>query len=208
VVFAIIFLQASNAAHHKISGASAASERIKALEEWRGAVKEQLLSILPKMQRFARTLTGSRDDADDLVQQACERFLRKPESSNSVTCLESWMYRVIHNAWIDEKRSMRTKISDPLEAGLDVAGENGEHVVGIRSTLARVRLEMARLPAEQRAALMLVCVDGLSYQDAAGILSIPVGTLMSRLSRARLALAASLRHSDQGETSRKNGKAG
>jgi RNA polymerase sigma-70 factor, ECF subfamily len=163
-----------------------------------GAVKEKLVSILPKMQRFARVLTGSRDAADDLVQQACERFLRKPEISDGVMCLESWMYRVIHNAWIDEKRSMRTKLSDPLEASAEIVGENGEHTVTVRSTLARIRLEMAKLPVEQRTALMLVCVDGLSYQEAAGILGIPVGTLMSRLCRARLALAEKMRQATVG----------
>jgi RNA polymerase sigma-70 factor (ECF subfamily) len=163
-----------------------------------GAVKEKLVSILPKMQRFARALTGSRDAADDLVQQACERFLRKPETSDGIVCLESWMYRVINNAWIDEKRSMRTKLSDPLEAGAEIVGENGEHTVTVRSTLARIRLEMAKLPVEQRTALMLVCVDGLSYQEAAGILGIPVGTLMSRLCRARLALAEKMRQATVG----------
>jgi RNA polymerase sigma-70 factor (ECF subfamily) len=173
-----------------------------------GSVKESLVSILPKMQRFARTLAGSHDAADDLVQQACERFLRRPETSDNLASLVSWMYRVIHNAWIDEKRSMRTKISDPLEAGADVTGENGEHIVSTRSTLARVRLEMARLPVDQRAALMLVCVDGLSYQEAAEILSIPVGTLMSRLSRARLSLGERLRRAHGDETSVLNGKAG
>jgi RNA polymerase sigma-70 factor, ECF subfamily len=162
-------------------------------------VKEKLIVILPKLQRFARVLTGSRDAADDLVQQACERLLRKPEVYDGILCLESWMYRVIHNAWINEKRSMRNKLSEPIEAGLEIAGENGEHTVGVRSTLAKVRLEMARLPVEQRAVLMLVCVEGMSYQEAAGVLTIPIGTLMSRLARARLALAGRMRQDQSGE---------
>ena len=90
-------------------------------------MKEKLLSILPKMQRFAQTLTGSRDDADNLVQRACERFLRNPETPDKVARLENWMYRVIHNAWIDENRSMRAKLSEPLDEAIEVAGENGEH---------------------------------------------------------------------------------
>ena len=112
------------------------------------------------------------------------------------------MYKVIHNAWIDEKRSMRNKLSEPIEAGLEVAGENGEHTIGVRSTLAKVRLEMTKLPAEQRAALMLVCVEGMSYQEAAGVLAIPIGTLMSRLARARMALASQMRQLQAGEGSR------
>jgi RNA polymerase sigma-70 factor, ECF subfamily len=165
-------------------------------------VKEKLITILPKLQRFARVLTGSRDAADDLVQQACERLLKKPEAFDGILCLESWMYRVIHNAWIDEKRSMRNKLSEPIEAGLEIAGENGEHTIGVRSTLAKVRLEMARLPVEQRAALMLVCVEGMSYQEAAGVLAIPIGTLMSRLARARLALASRMRQFQSEEGSK------
>jgi RNA polymerase sigma-70 factor (ECF subfamily) len=171
-------------------------------------VKENLVTILPKLQRFARALAGSRDAGDDLVQQACERFLRKPETSDGIVSLESWMYRVIHNAWIDEKRSMRTRLSEPLEADAEFVGENGEHTVAVRSTLTRVRLEMARLPVEQRAALMLVCVDGLSYQEAAGVLGIPIGTLMSRLCRARLALAERMRQANAGDAPQAMDKAG
>jgi len=165
-------------------------------------VRDKLVSILPKLQRFARTLTGSSDAADDLVQQACERLLRKPEAYDGILCLESWMYRVIHNAWIDEKRSMRNKVSEPMEAGLEIPGENGERTIGVRSTLALVRQEMKRLPPEQRAVLMLVCVEGLSYEEAANVLGIPIGTLMSRLARGRLALAERMRTAQAGGGSR------
>jgi RNA polymerase sigma-70 factor (ECF subfamily) len=165
-------------------------------------VKEKLITILPKLQRFARFLAGSRDAADDLVQQACERLLRKPEAYDGILCLESWMYRVIHNAWIDEKRSMRNKLAEPIEAGMEITGENGEHTINVRSTLAKVRQEMGRLPVEQRAALMLVCVEGMSYQEAANVLGIPIGTLMSRLARARLALASRMRQLQAGEGSK------
>jgi RNA polymerase sigma-70 factor (ECF subfamily) len=171
-------------------------------------VKEKLTSILPKLQRFARALTGSSDDADDLVQQACERLLRKPEAYDGITSLESWMYRIIHNAWIDEKRSMRRKYSDPIDVCGDLSGENGEHTVTVRSTLARVRVEMAGLPADQRAVLMLVCVEGLTYQEAANVLAVPIGTLMSRLSRARLTLAERLRQAQSGEVVNLVGKVG
>jgi RNA polymerase sigma-70 factor, ECF subfamily len=173
-----------------------------------GTVKEKLLSILPKMQRFAHTLTGSRDDADNLVQRACERFLRNPETPDKVARLENWMYRVIHNAWIDERRSMPTKYPNPLEADGEFAAKGREPSVSGQSDLPRVRMEMARLPVEQRAVLMLVCVDGLSYEEAAGVLSIPAGVLASRLSRARLALAEKLRQSNDGEPPRADGKTG
>jgi RNA polymerase sigma-70 factor (ECF subfamily) len=178
------------------------------LEKNGGTVKERLVSILPKMQRFAHTLTGSRDDADNLVQRACERFLRTPETPDKVARLENWMYRVIHNAWVDENRSMPTKYPDPLETDGEIAGKGGGHSVSEPPNLTRVRLEMARLPVEQRAVLMLVCVDGLSYQEAAGVLCIPAGVLASRLSRARLALAEKLRQSNDGEAPQADGKTG
>ena len=99
------------------------------------------------------------------------------------------MYRIIRNLWIDEKRSARDRLSAPLEEGEDVAAGDAERALIARSTLARVRAEMAALPEEQRSAIMLVCVQGLSYQEAATELCIPTGTLMSRLCRGRLELA-------------------
>jgi RNA polymerase sigma-70 factor, ECF subfamily len=105
-----------------------------------------------------------------------------------------------HPQCLDRREAQHAQQApEPLEAGLEIAGENGEHTIGVRSTLAKVRLEMARLPAEQRAVLMLVCVEGMSYQEAAGVLTIPIGTLMSRLARARLALADRMRHDQSGE---------
>jgi len=158
-----------------------------------GAVKHRLDAILPKLQRFARVLTGSKDAGDELVQQACERLLRRPDAYDGILSLENWMYRVINNTWIDEKRSMHTKLSEPLDSAAEIAGVDDQHTVDVRSTLARLRHELARLPTEHRTALMLVCVDGLSYQEAATVLAVPIGTLMSRLAQARLALAERLR---------------
>jgi len=152
-------------------------------------VQDQLVELLPRLRRFARSLTGSAHAADDLVQIACERLLARASDAEPIVCLESWLYRVIRNAWIDNRRSPHHRQGEPLEAGLEVVGEDGERTVDTRSTLARVRLEIARLPEEQRSVLMLVCVNGLSYAATAESLKIPIGTVMSRLARGRLALA-------------------
>jgi RNA polymerase sigma-70 factor (ECF subfamily) len=156
-------------------------------------VQDRLIQLLPRLHGFARALTGSTDAADDLVQEACERALVRSRETEGILRLDSWLFRIIHNAWIDEKRRCRSRLSDPIEAGMDIVGEDGEQTVGLRSALSQVRREMAHLPEEQRTVLLLVCVQGLSYQEAADILDIPVGTVMSRLSRGRLGLAERLR---------------
>lgn len=152
-------------------------------------VQNVIIELMPDLRRFARSLTGSTDAGNELVQVACERILSRPELLAEVERPASWMYRIIRNLWIDEKRSASNRLSAPLEEGEDVAAGDAERALIARSTLARVRAEMAALPEEQRFAIMLVCVQGLSYQEAATELGIPTGTLMSRLCRGRLELA-------------------
>ena len=152
-------------------------------------VRHAITDLMPDLRRYARSLTRSADAADDLVQAAYERVLARQESLETVEQPASWMYRVIQNMWIDQKRSYRERFSAPLEDAGHVGTEETERVLIARSTLARVREVMATLPEEQRAAIMLVCVNGRSYQEAATELDIPIGTLMSRLARGRLDLA-------------------
>jgi len=155
----------------------------------RDPVQNELVQLMPTLQRFAQSLTGSADAGNELVQVAYSRVLSQPELLSGVERLDSWMFRVIRNLWIDQKRSSRERLSTPLEDAGQVAGEDTEQALATRSTLARVRREMAALPEEQRRVMMLVCVGGLSYQEAAAELGIPAGTVMSRLARGRLELA-------------------
>jgi RNA polymerase sigma-70 factor (ECF subfamily) len=148
-----------------------------------------LVELMPGLRRFARSLTGSPDAADDLVQQACERALSRRETLTSIEQPASWLHSIIRNLWIDERRSARGRLSAPLDDCDLVAPEDTERAVIARTTLARVRTEIAAMSEEQRAPIMLVCVNGLSYAEAAEELNIPMGTLMSRLSRARIELA-------------------
>lgn len=152
-------------------------------------VRHALTTMMPDLRRYARSLTRSADAADDLVQTAYERALTRQESLEAVEQPASWMRCVIRNLWIDQKRSSRERLSEPLEEGEHVGSEDTERTLIARSTLARVRDVMAELPEDQRAPIMLVCVKGLSYQQAAEELGIPIGTLMSRLARGRLELA-------------------
>jgi len=156
--------------------------------------RAELLCLLPKLRRFAYTLTGSRDDADDVVQSACEKALLRIDQFEPGTRLDSWMYRIVQTTWIDEMRSARRKrtINDEMVLALVPDDPRIEQQTEARSDLAFVRAEIAKLPADQRLVLGLVTVEGVSYAEAAEILSIPIGTVMSRLARARKKLARAL----------------
>jgi len=151
-------------------------------------LRRELTGLLPHIRRFAFSLTGSRADADDLLQATVERLLEKgaPEDAD----LRRWSYKVCKNLWIDEIRSRRVRTDAVNEGKIDVIDRiDGERAVIGAISLAEVNTAMDRLPDDQRAALSLVAVEGLSYAEAAEALDIPIGTIMSRISRARAALA-------------------
>jgi RNA polymerase sigma-70 factor (ECF subfamily) len=156
------------------------------------SVGDQLIAVLPRMRRFARGLTGSAVEADDLVQSACERALSRAHQFQEGTRFDSWMFRIVQTIWIDQLRSQNTRREDAEEAGMHVGTDEPGRRVEARLALDEVRIALKHLPAEQRSALMLVTVDGLSYKEAAEIADVPVGTIMSRLARARVALQAKL----------------
>lgn len=151
---------------------------------------ERLIGFLPNMRRFSISLTGSADIADDLVQAACERALAHQDSFDPLTRFDAWIFRIIRNLWIDQVRRQKTagpreEISD-LQ---DVLGGGGEKDVLARMELAEVIAAMSALSNDQREVLILVCVEDFSYRDAADLLDLPIGTVMSRLARARRNLA-------------------
>jgi RNA polymerase sigma-70 factor (ECF subfamily) len=155
--------------------------------------ERELLALLPRLRRFARALAYDPADADDLCQIALERALKAWRSFEPGTRLDSWMYRIMRNCWIDEVRSRqrRSETFAPEEAGLGV-GDDGDRHIEARVELAAVDRAMAALPDEQREVIALVLVEGLAYREAADILGVPMGTLTSRLVRGRQALMAQL----------------
>jgi RNA polymerase sigma factor (sigma-70 family) len=156
-----------------------------------------LAQLIPRLRRFARSITFNREDADDLVQVALERALPRADQWQAERQgLDSWMFRIVKNAWVDEVRSRirRDRVLAPEEEGEHVGDESA---AALEERLA-VQKAMALLSEDHRIVIGLVLVDGLSYKEAAETLEIPLGTLTSRLARAREALQALL--SDQAET--------
>jgi RNA polymerase sigma-70 factor (ECF subfamily) len=172
----------------------------RALSDSIALLRQTLPSVLPRLRRFARTLTRDVQDADDLVQTALERALlraaqwRAPAADASGEQIEaavrSWMFGIVKNAWIDNRRAQRREravVGDDADLA-DVADPAQSSVQDALSIAAA----MQRLPEEQRLAVSLVLIEGLSYQEAAQVMEVPIGTLTSRLSRAREALSALL----------------
>jgi RNA polymerase sigma-70 factor, ECF subfamily len=152
-------------------------------------VRFHMVRFLPRLRRFAHALTHNQDQSEDLVQETCARALARLDQWRPDTRLDSWMYRIAQNLWIDQMRAEKVKgeIVD-ITAIEDNWGPDGRVVTEARLSLLELRERIAQLPSEQRALVRLVCMDGLSYKEAAQALDSPAGTVMSRLARARRAL--------------------
>src|SRR5437868_3743893 len=157
-------------------------------------LRQQVVALLPRLRRFARTITRNREDADDLVQLALERALLRLDQWQPGTRLDSWMFMIMKNAWIDEVRSRvrRDAVFLPEEAGENVGQAAGDWPTDRQHQRMDVQRAMAQLNDDQRLAVGLVLVEGLPYKEAAEVLGIPIGTLTSRLARARDTLQAIL----------------
>jgi RNA polymerase sigma-70 factor (ECF subfamily) len=159
----------------------------------RNDLGEKLKELIPRMRRFACGLTGSIDSGDELVQAACERLLNHHARLKPDTRLDSWLYQVIRNLHIDGIRAqaVRQRGAEKIRQDL-VLVAGSESNLDNHLQLHEVQDALGKLPEEQRAALMLVCVEGLSYKEAAEVLGVPMGTVTSRLVRGRSALIAQM----------------
>jgi RNA polymerase sigma-70 factor (ECF subfamily) len=157
-----------------------------------GRFADQLITVLPRLRRFARGLSGSLTDADDLVQAACERALARQHQFQEGTRFDSWMFRIVQTIWIDQIRSRDVRKEDGDIAQDRLGSDEPVRRVESRLALDEVRRALDCLPPDQRTALLLVTVEGLSYKEAAETVQVPVGTIMSRLARARIALQVHL----------------
>lgn len=150
---------------------------------------DDVLSELGLMRRYARSLTRDGDEAEDLVQDALLRALERRATFRSGGNLRGWLLAILHNAFVDARRSRGAARARETEAaGLLAETQPATQEAAVR--LGQIRAAFFRLPEEQRAALHLVAIEGLSHQAAAEVLGVPIGTLMSRIGRARAALRA------------------
>ncbi|WP_225768438.1 RNA polymerase sigma factor [Inquilinus sp. Marseille-Q2685] len=162
-------------------------------------VRSNLAAHLPRLRRFAWGLAGSRDEGDDLVQAACEKALARSHQFTPGSRLDSWLFRIVQTTWVDRLRQRRTRRTEADDEALAAVPDGRGHAGEIRLALGTVERAIAALPEEQRSVLLLVSIDGASYREAAEILDIPIGTVMSRLARARLALGRALDGQEQGK---------
>ena len=143
---------------------------------------DQLLTWAPRLRRYARALVGNRDDADDLVQDTLERALTKSALWRGVADMRAWLFGMMHNLHIDGVRrpKLHTVVLDDDTPEIPVAPTQGERLAVLDLPAA-----LERLPVEQREIILLVALEDMSYVEVASTLGIPIGSVMSRLSRGR-----------------------
>ena len=148
-----------------------------------------MVELLPRLRRFARSLAGDPDRADDLVQQACERALNRFHQLRKGTRMDSWLYRIIYTRWID-----RIRRTNARNANLKSYAAKTEFLTRTSpqkdfiADMMDLRNSRDAIPEENRAALSLICIEGLSYAEASSVLNVPPGTVASRVARARAML--------------------
>lgn len=154
-------------------------------------IRRGIVGILPRLRRYAFALTGARDRGDDLLQSTLERVLEKGAPADAD--LLKWSMRICKNLWIDDIRTQNVRrAAAPALLAQQEVGADARRDVEERLTLNAALAALATLPPEQRATLTLVALEGLSYREAADILETPIGTVMSRVARARATLVAKL----------------
>ncbi len=164
-----------------------------------------LLTWVPRLRRYARAIAGSREDADDLVQDTLERAWAKSSMWRGVTDMRAWLFSIMHNVHVDGVRKPKiavVAVDDDLPE-IPVAATQGE-----RLAVIDLQTALNQLPIEQREILLLVALEDMAYGDIAKTLGIPIGTVMSRLSRGRERLRAILDGRDVPATARAVAMAG
>ena len=145
---------------------------------------DSIVELIPRLRRYARALAGDRIAADDLVQDTLERAWSKFHLYRRGTDLRAWLFTVMHNVYVNQLRASRplAQLDEEMPELAQAARETDGLM--LRDLDAAIR----RLPPDQREVLLLVALEDMSYDEAAGALGIPIGTVMSRLARARAML--------------------
>src|SRR3982750_4921114 len=153
----------------------------------------ELVALLPRLRRFAHSLSQNGTDADDLAQATVERALRSRDQWQPETRLDSWLCRIMRNLWIDmvRSRSRKERHEAPAEE-VEQLGTDPREAIDASIELQRVMAAMSRLPDEQREVVALILIEGFGYRETAEMLGLPIGTVSSRLVRGRNALLESV----------------
>lgn len=154
--------------------------------------KTELIGLLPRLRRFALSLTRSVPDADDLLQDGCTTALQKWQQYDPAQPFDRWMFRVVRNLWITEIRKRNLRHGQGQVPAEDVAELRTEDTAADVLTAQQVHSKVADLDRDLAQPLMLVCAEGYSYREASELLGIPIGTVMSRIHRARKLLVSHL----------------
>ena len=151
--------------------------------------EEGLTALLPRLRRFAHALSRNAADADDLTQATVERALRSRSQWEPGTRLDSWLYRIMRNLWIDTVRSRarREDLHDPVDEA-ERLGEDPRAAMDASVDLRKCMAAMQSLPDEQREIVALILIEGFGYREVSEMLDLPIGTVSSRLVRGRTAL--------------------
>ena len=157
------------------------------------AFESGLTELLPRLRRFAHALSRNGADADDLTQATVERAIRSRDQWEPGTRLDSWLYRIMRNLWIDtvRARGRKEKHEAPEEEALGI-GEDPSEAIETSLELKRAMAAMDQLPEEQREIVALILIEGFGYREVSEMLDLPIGTVSSRLVRGRNALVAML----------------
>ena len=174
----------------------------KIIKQREETLRDQIVGLLPRLRRFGLSLTKDLDSADDLVQGACERALTRLDQLRDGSRLDSWLCRIIYTQWIDTLRRRQVRSEKLIVLSRETESRSASSDADPHFTTSLdVRTALESLPEEHRAAVMLVCVEGYGYAEAADVLNVPAGTIASRVSRAREMMSRRLR-GDKGQVLR------
>lgn len=164
-----------------------------------------LPELLPRLWAFALRITGNQHDAEDLVQRSCVRALERADQWQADSSALSWMFAIVHSTWINEirARSVRSRSSMQWDDDfVDTVADPNMATPEQHASHGQIVSAIGRLPEAQRVVMLLVGAEGYSYAEAAQVLQIPIGTVMSRLSRARQTIGALFNEMANGAASR------
>ncbi len=152
-------------------------------------VRSGLRAQLPALWRFGLVLSRRRETAEELVQATCLRALERADQYQPGTRLDRWLFSILHSVWINELRARRIRLGEGEVDAETALVFDGAHAIETNILAGQVLARIGRLPDAQRETVLLIYGEGYSYREAADLLGVPIGTIMSRLASARERLA-------------------